>query len=279
MNKIIATALLILGVTFTSLSWGLVGLQQATVGNLSAFIMPEKDDARGDTNVYMAALFQGNWFVRNEQNWEVFTEIIPVADKVSLLSGIASTLIASADLSTLPGLEVYVGYGDINLPGHVAKVYTVPTPVVTTCTQTSNGCLYPRDVWVTMPTSFLSYEAWLIGDAGWVAGLKDGTIKPVDTGMIMTGYSNRPIVFMTFKRDPSITIPVYCTTPVYKDDGKQIGLGNQAELLCGGTEMDRVMGTDDGIITHRKIKNDCFLMKWFESELALKNQSVTCTAQ
>jgi len=152
MKMILTWIVLFLCIALTSPSQAMVGLQQAIPGNLSAFIMPEKSDSRTtDYNVVMAALFQGSWFVRNGGNWEGFTGTIPAADKVNLLSGIATTLITSVDLSSLPGLEVYVGYGDINLPGHVAKVYTVPTPTTATCTPTTlttgiTTCMYPNNV-------------------------------------------------------------------------------------------------------------------------------------
>jgi len=283
MNKILATALLVLGMTFASLSWGLVGLQQATPGNLSAFIMPEKSDARGDTNVYMAALFQGNWFVRNGQNWEVFTGTIPVADRVSLLTGIATTLVASADLSSLPGLEVYVAYGnnesDINLTGHLAKVYTVPTPVVTTCTQTTlttgvTTCMYPNGAKVVGANELVG--SFLIGDTAWDDGMKKNIIKTVDTNEILTGFSSRPIIRAVLTITRSDGGKDYCVTPIYKDDGKAVGSYTNPGSRCYTEPFDWFVGGSDGMTLYFPGRNQCYKDYWKESALTFGSKLVTC---
>jgi len=77
--------------------------------------------------------------VRSTSIWWLFT----VATTVSLTGGPKTVTVVDFDLSSLPGLVIYVAYGkteaELSVAGHLGLVYTVPTPVTTTTTTTTRA--------------------------------------------------------------------------------------------------------------------------------------------
>ena len=108
-------------------------LGQATTAGITATITPDTAES-GSLNVYMGALYNGQWYLRNGAvDWRPMdTGALPVAGRISA-SGAqpVEVSVTTLDISSLVGLEVYVAYGlaeaDIRLPGHFARIHTVPT--------------------------------------------------------------------------------------------------------------------------------------------------------
>lgn len=112
-----------------------VSLRSASSTSVLAQITPDPLDVGTTADVWMGALFQGSFFLRNGNSWLPYAGgDYPVAISKQVLS--ASTPISvvdQIDIASLVGLEVYVGYGTsvqdmVNAPGKLAKIYTVPAP-------------------------------------------------------------------------------------------------------------------------------------------------------
>ena len=108
-----------------------VALGQASAAGISATITPDTTES-GSLNVYMGALFNGQWFLRNgAADWRPLgTGALPVAGQISAAGAQpVSVSVTNLDISALVGLEVYVAYGlaeaDLLKPGHLAKIHTV----------------------------------------------------------------------------------------------------------------------------------------------------------
>lgn len=115
-----------------------IALGQATSAGITATITPDASET-GTLNVYMGALYNGQWYVRNgAADWRPYsTGALPVAGQIP--AGGAQSVdvsVTTLDISSLVGLEVHVAYGqaeaDIHRPGHFTKIHTVPaTPTPT----------------------------------------------------------------------------------------------------------------------------------------------------
>lgn len=108
-------------------------------------------------------------------------------------------------------------------------------------------------------TSQISSASRIIGDASWQTDVKNGVVKFVDTGMILTGYSTRPLVWAYYISLDGTS----CNLPVFKDDGLPISLGTQYTYgACSTDSLTWVVGTLSGIIRYTPQKNKCFEMVW-----------------
>lgn len=153
-------------------------------------------------------------------------------------------------------------------------------PVVThTCTTPSvwtasiNACLYPVATQV-IGMNQLSSASLLIGDTAWQQAVADGTIKFVDTGLVMTNYTARLPVFAFFKS----RLGNSCARLVYKDDGSAVGQNNTTEGNCNTDtpSVDWVSGTVPGIIRHFPGNNQCYQLVWNQTTLGLDDVLVSC---
>lgn len=117
----------------------------------------------------------------------------------------------------------------------------------------------------------LSGFSTTIGDAAWQRAVQDGTIKVVDTGALMAGFSNLPIAWTVFTRGTS-----FCTTPVYKSNSGIIGNLARPGSMCNSEAFDWVMGTKDGIIRHFVNRNECFEIRWDMSLATFNDFRVQC---
>lgn len=107
-----------------------VRLDMANADGVYATILPEAADVGGLTNFYIGAAFGGKLYLRGADlgDWQEYLggEIKPAITGATL-SVKTGLVVTNDDLSTLDGVQLYVGYGktqaDLNKPGHLAMVY------------------------------------------------------------------------------------------------------------------------------------------------------------
>ncbi len=129
-----------------------VVLGSAGVSGVSAIISPGSDFIGRPANIWMGGVLNGRIYLRDgPSNWvEYQGGPYPVALTSAALPSSLSVSVVDFDISSLPGLDVYVGFGsteaDLSRSGHLAKVYTVPqppsvaVPYTATVRNTSNTC-------------------------------------------------------------------------------------------------------------------------------------------
>lgn len=115
-----------------------ITLGQASSSGLTAVVTPDANES-GNAGIYIAAVYAGNVYFRGAKtnDWSAYGGgSYPVAISASLAGSPLTVTVADFDLSPLPGLDMYVGYGvtaaDLAKPGHLAKIYTVPASKPTT---------------------------------------------------------------------------------------------------------------------------------------------------
>lgn len=135
MNQLMRAAAVVMFLVSASAQGASVTLGAAGPGGVSASINPDASES-GTVNVYMAAVYNGLVFFRGATTatWTPYTSgSFPVATTLGLAGAAKSVTVVDFDISSLPGLIVYVGYGtseaQLALPGHTAAIYTVPAPV------------------------------------------------------------------------------------------------------------------------------------------------------
>lgn len=107
-----------------------VVLGQAGAGGVSVIISPDPEELGRPANIWMGAVLNGTLYLRNgPTNWAEYRGgPLPIALTSAVLPSSLQVSIANFDISSLPGLDVYVGYGstepDLSRSGHLAKVYT-----------------------------------------------------------------------------------------------------------------------------------------------------------
>jgi hypothetical protein len=123
-----------------------IALGQASSSGLTAVITPDANES-GSAGIYIAAVYGNNVYFRgsSSKDWRAYTGAgYPVAATVALSGSPLTVTVADFDLSPLPGLDMYVGYGltvaDLAKSGHLAKIYTVPASKPTTGTGSTNAC-------------------------------------------------------------------------------------------------------------------------------------------
>jgi hypothetical protein len=110
-----------------------VVLGQAGASGVSAIISPDPGEIGRAANIWMGGVLNGTLYLRNgPSTWAEYRGgPYPIALTSAALPSTLQVSIVNIDISSLPGLDVYVGYGsteaDLSLSGHLAKVYTVPT--------------------------------------------------------------------------------------------------------------------------------------------------------
>jgi len=143
MNKFLnLLAVLLLFVVFPA-QGASVTLGKADKTGVTAIVTADPMET-GTVNVYMAATYAGTILFRGAGSmaWTAWTGgSFPVAASV-VLGGMPMTVsVIDADVSSLPGLDIYVAYGiseaQLSLPGHLGRIYSVPTPPLTITTTTT----------------------------------------------------------------------------------------------------------------------------------------------
>jgi len=135
-------------------------LAAANAGNVAATIAPDATE-KGSVDIYMAALHKDIPYFRGPltSDWNAYSSgTFPSTAKVSLTGKPITFTITNFDLSALPGLELYIGYGateaDLKKSGHVARVYTVPSAPPNTDNTTSFANAMSMNAWATGNLTF-----------------------------------------------------------------------------------------------------------------------------
>lgn len=128
-TKLVAALLMLGACTAQAAS---VAIGSASSSGVTAVITADASE-RGTAKLYVAVAYGGNLFFRGSStsSWVGFTGgSFPDAGTLTLTGSAQTVTITDFDLSSLPGLDVYVGYGatvaDLSKAGHLAKIYTVP---------------------------------------------------------------------------------------------------------------------------------------------------------
>ena len=98
-------------------------------------------------------------------------------------------------------------------------------------------------------TNQLPAACVLVGDAFWNQSIANGTIKLVNTGMLITGVNTRPLVFAYYQAGAGSAFPgSYMTTPVYADAVGDTPLSPNNTANGGVTEvLSSVKGSGFGL--------------------------------
>ncbi len=112
-----------------------------------------------------------------------------------------------------------------------------------------------------------------IGGNIWQQATKVGTIKYADTGMILTGFSSRPMFLAYFIEPLGKNV---CTTLVYKDDGSSIYPNPLTYGGCKTDAFDWIVGTADGFIAHFPTIGRCQKESWNVSSQRFDATEVIC---
>jgi len=151
---------------------------------------------------------------------------------------------------------------------------TAPTPAPT-CPAPAlyntnlKACLYPIGAKVVGMNQLTSYT---IGDTAWQQAVSDGTVKFIDSGFVLTGYSPRPIVWAFYKGWTGSS----CTRFIYKDDGAGVIDNQTSSETCTTGVIDWVVGTTTGIIRHYPDLNKCGQFTWNQATSRIDEPVVTC---
>ena len=108
-----------------------ITLTSASATQVIAKIAPDVADVGKPASVWMAASYGGALYLRKGANWTLYSGgALPAALSTPLSAATPVTVVDGIDLSGLPGLDLYVGYGSneqdmLNSRGKLAKVHTV----------------------------------------------------------------------------------------------------------------------------------------------------------
>lgn len=111
-----------------------VTLGQAGAGGVSAIITPDPGEIGQPANIWIGGILNGTLYLRNgPSTWAEYRGgPLAIALTNAALPSSLQVKIVDFDISSLPGLDVYVGYGNteasLPLSGHLAKVYTTIVP-------------------------------------------------------------------------------------------------------------------------------------------------------
>jgi hypothetical protein len=113
---------------------GTVVFNQVTKDAITATIQPDAADVGRSVNVWMAANFQGAWYLRDGNAWTSYQSgPYPVAMRnITLSASTPITVVRGMDVTALSGIQIYVGYGVseqdmLTSPGKLASLNPVMT--------------------------------------------------------------------------------------------------------------------------------------------------------
>lgn len=137
-----------------------------------------------------------------------------------------------------------------------------------------NTCSYPTGTQV-VGISRLPAASTAIGDETWKQAVAEGMVTNVDSGIALTGYSTRPVLFAVFKGPLTGNS---CARLIYKDDGTAVDntLTTEGECSPDVPGVDWVVGTAHGLIRHFPGTNTCSELTWNEATKKLGENQVTC---
>jgi len=129
------------GLISTTVQAGSYTLGAVTSAGFSATVLPDSTEVGKATNIYLFAVYNGVVFMRSTaaSNWRLYTGgAYPIAATLSSAAASNTVSVVDFDISSLIGLDVYLGYGasdaDVLKPGHLFKIYTVSTGACDTAT-------------------------------------------------------------------------------------------------------------------------------------------------
>lgn len=80
---------------------------------LAVTLVPAEADRGKEANLYLAANWRGQWFVHSGVNWLAWAQgVLPAYGRTTLASRHTLFPAKGARVSALPGVELYVGYGE-----------------------------------------------------------------------------------------------------------------------------------------------------------------------
>jgi hypothetical protein len=142
-----------------------------------------------------------------------------------------------------------------------------------------NACVTPMGTKVSGPNTIYGEteqsQCYRTTDACWAKYVAKGAVKFIATSATSPGAkpdanSQRPIVFAYFTDyvnvAPGATSPLYWNiVPMYADTAE---VANMSLGLNGGStsEVDWVVGTADGLVSHNKASGLCYLKNWVPSK-------------
>lgn len=136
-----------------------------------------------------------------------------------------------------------------------------------------NACVTPMGTQV-IGMNQLPVASLTIGDVAWREAVTDGTVKFLSTGIVLAGYSARPIVWAFYKGPITGNS---CTRLIYKDDGT--GVANTSTEGNCNTDIpvvDWAVGTSIGVVRHFPGPNKCYQLSWNQVRQGLDDVLVTC---
>jgi hypothetical protein len=116
----------------------------------------------------------------------------------------------------------------------------------------------------------------LIGDLPWQKSVANGTIKYLDTGMVLTGFNNEPIIYAVYQytTSPTSTARRTCRAAIYKNNGLTFELRPERwSCFTGG--FDFFTGTNNGILV-KDLNGVCAETTWGESVQRFTYNFVPC---
>jgi hypothetical protein len=122
-------------------------------------------------------------------------------------------------------------------------------------------------------TQILPLDNLLIGDLGWQRSIADGRIKYLDTGMVLTGFNNEPIIYAVYAAR-YVGTNVTCRAPIYKNSGLTFELRPEQFACFNAPDIEWWMGSSKGIVG--KQAGRCFETEWTESTLMFTTRQITC---
>jgi hypothetical protein len=145
-------------------------------------------------------------------------------------------------------------------------------PVTTGSTWWTSAVIHPISNRVNMSTTTLPVEATQIGDIAWQNAVKNETVKILDTGAQLTGFTLRPIVWAFYVHNSG----TYCARPVYKEDGFPVGSLKSTSGGCNTDIIDWGIGTPVGIIRRIPARDQCYQLAWNQLRLNFDDLPVKC---
>jgi hypothetical protein len=130
-------------------------------------ITPDPEEVGRPSKVWIGGVLNGTVYLRDgPSTWvEYQGGAFPVALTSAALPPLLEVSIVSVDVSAVPGLDVYVGYGrteaDLSLSGHLAKVFTT-VPASCGAATASQGYVINS---IVLPQSRTMFSIDLNGDA------------------------------------------------------------------------------------------------------------------
>ena len=117
----------------------------------------------------------------------------------------------------------------------------------------------------------LPSTATTIGNTAWQQAVKDGTVKFIDTGIVLSGYSTRAVIWAFYQSIEGFS----CARPIYKDDGSYVDHPETTGNCNTGVLADWAVGTQAGIIRHAP-NAGCYQLTWNATRKGFDDTLVSC---